>query len=84
VGVLCNTKLSKFYQWTEVREKFKLKDGEKCIWFRIVKSNACKLSGRTSRAYIGNKSQVLFATLHGPLHMGFSPFGSVLREHSFL
>jgi hypothetical protein len=36
--------------------KFKFKDGEKCIWFRIVKSNACKLSGRTLGAYTGDKS----------------------------
>ncbi len=33
-----NTKFSRFYQWIDVKEKFKLKDGEKCIWLIIVKS----------------------------------------------
>jgi hypothetical protein len=31
-------KLSRFYQWTKVKENSKLKDGEKCIWLKIVKS----------------------------------------------
>jgi hypothetical protein len=84
VGVLCNTKLSRFYQWIEVREKLKLKDGEKCIWFIIVKSNACKLSGRTSGTYTGNKSQVFSATLRGPLRMGFLLFRGVLGDCYFL
>jgi hypothetical protein len=84
VGVLCNTKLSRFYQWTEVREKLKLKDGEKCIWFKIVKSNAYKLSGRTLGTYTRNKSQVFSTTLRGPLRMGSLLFGGVLGERYFL
>jgi len=51
-GYCATQNLVEFYQRTKVREKLKLKDGEKCIWCRIVTSNACKLSGRTLGNYI--------------------------------
>jgi hypothetical protein len=71
-----------FYQWTEVREKFKLKDGGKCIWFKIVKNNACKLSGRTLGAYTGFKSRKMVK--HLQIHSSSKPNSSLLHNQKDL
>ncbi len=78
MGELCNTKFNRFLQWTEVKEKFKLKDGGKCIWFKIVKSDASKLSGRTLEAYTGDKSQKM--AKHLQIHSSSKPNSSLVHN----